>query len=194
MSPIRFTVIKQRAKEIEKLKGLKWTKALDEACQESGFSNYRHYLKHSKSFLPSSIESFSSFRPKNLSELINFLKKSSTEEVNERCKDLQISNHVQDYLIDLFQKRYLTVGVFIPNDIQKLKFDFQKFSYGIKSEHIKISSNVLISITTPTGELYESMGAMKTNNQFDCIFEFLLNSDSVLSLAEDGTKIIGRPF
>lgn len=48
MIPVRRSVLEQKAKEIQKLKGLKWSKALDEAAKEHSFTNYRHYLNVSK--------------------------------------------------------------------------------------------------------------------------------------------------
>lgn len=187
---VRRTVLEQKAKQIQKLKKLQWSKALDEAAKEFQFSNYRHFLNAIKDSVHKdgkykSISEFSTFV-----EFLSYLNSLNAIGVNEACIKAGFVKQVEDYLLDLFNKRFLTVDAFIPNKLQRLNFDFLNFNFSAEEKIVKITGNIQIQIKDLEGKLFEYKGAMKKSNAFDAHFLIILNPDMTLRL--DNIEINGK--
>lgn len=192
MNPVRRTVLEQKAKQIEKLKGLKWSKALDEAAKEYGFSNLRHYQNVTKKLSPKqnldkAVTDFKSF-----SELRVFLKSLKPSEINFACIKFGFKDHVELYLQDLSSKGYLNPGGFIPNSSQKLEFEFYDFNFQVDENYIGITGNFLVLVKSLLDKNVKLRSAVIRSDRFEGKFLARLDSDKVISL--ENVEISDKSF
>lgn len=192
MNPLRRSVLEQKAQEIQKLKGLKWMKALDEAAKEFGFNNFRHYQNMSKEISPKGKPAKVMSDLMSFPEFLAYLKGLNSLEVNDASIKHGMNVHVENYLRDIFNKGHLRPGGYFPNSAEKLELEFLGCSFEVAQDHLKIKGKFLIQIKLLVGENYARESSVKRSDRFDGTFLILMDSKGDLSLSE--AKISDESF
>lgn len=184
MIPVSRSILEQTAKKIEKLKGLKWSKALDEAALELGFNNYRHFLNAYEKSKPEKQlkQNFNQF--KSFPEFLAFLKKAESVDVAESCTKLGLDNDVKNYLLSVFEERGLSLVGLIPNNLQKLDFEFDEFNFRPINDHLSITGNFSILVKSLFEEDPKRKSTVKRSNRFEGNFSAQIDSSKSLILQE----------
>jgi len=185
MNPVRHSIIKEKAKKIQKATGLQLSKAYDQAVLEFGFKNYRHYLnEYEKIKAPFDLDKALK-DSKSFPELLALLDHLKPIERREACFKLGIIEHSKEYLLELTQKGYLKPGGFFPSGAQKLELEFQEdFNFASDGIVLRISGNFLIHIKSLFETNLGSKSAVKRSDKFLGKFTMHLDSNKNFSLPE----------
>ncbi|MFA6236512.1 MAG: hypothetical protein WC635_04215 [Bacteriovorax sp.] len=184
MIPVRRSILEQTAKKIKKLKGLKWSKALDEAALELGFNNYRHFLNAYEKSKPGKQlkQDFSQFI--SFPVFLAFLKKAESVDVAKACTKLGLDNDVKNYLLSIFEERGLSLVGLIPNSMQRLEFEFDEFNFRPIDEHLSITGDFSIQVKSLFKEDPKRKSAVKRSDRFQGNFSAQIDSSNSLILQE----------
>lgn len=185
MNPVRHSIIKEKAKKIQKATGLQLSKAYDQAVLEFGFKNYRHYLNEYKKIKsPFDLDKVLK-GSKSFPELLALLDHLKPIERREACLKLGIIEHSKKYLLELNQKGYLKPGGFFPNSAQKLELEFHEdFNFASDGTVINITGNFLIHIKSLFEANFASKSNVKKSDKFLGKFTMHLDSNKNFSLQE----------
>jgi hypothetical protein len=191
MIPVRRSLLEQTAKKIEKLKGIKWSKALDAAATEFGFTNYRHYQNAYKN---SKWKTCAEPGPVELDKKTKFLKlvnESSDLEISTFCHENDVEKDVINYLLHLFEIRKITVPGKLFFKFEDFEFDFKDFNYKSRNDRIEVRGEFFINVKTFHGKEFEYNGASKSSRNFLSSFLVCIGVDGMIL---ETANITDEPF